>query len=140
MGVVAARGGLVLKHGLLRAHFGRLEDGLGFDLFELGLEVFGALGQGRRIGPTARVGHGVLRHVLYLVAGKPPVVRSSQPCHCEMTAIDLPVALASTILLDFVRVRVDRSSLGEVLGERAILGAGILGVVFVAELVGASHW
>ena len=62
----------MLKRGILRTHFGSLEDGFRFDLFELGLEMFGTLGLGGRIGPTARVGHGVLRDILYLVAWKAP--------------------------------------------------------------------
>jgi hypothetical protein len=72
VGIVAAGGGLVLKNRVLGTHFGSLEDWFRFDLFELGLEVFGALGLRGGIGPTARVGHDVLRDILYLVTGKAP--------------------------------------------------------------------
>lgn len=57
--------------------------------------------------------------------------------------IDLPIAFASTILLRLVGIGVDGTGLGEVLGKDILIGMAIaaaLGVVLVAELVGAGHY
>jgi hypothetical protein len=126
------------------------EDGLGFDLLELGLEVLRALGEGVGVGAAARIRH-VVVVVLDFVAYVAPVVSvlvllrlwEGGRCHwCgdgdDREGRDEPVALSAAFLLDFLRIGVDEAGLGEELGQMLLLRR-VAGVVFLAELVRSCH-
>lgn len=98
------------------------EDGLGFNGLELGFEVFEA-DVGGAVAAAAGVGE-VVREVI------------------DFIAFAAPIALSSTVLLDFGRVCVGVTGFGEVAGKMLLFVSGTVGqtgVVTVVELVRASH-
>jgi hypothetical protein len=98
-----------------------LEDRLGLNSLELGLEVLELMGAG--VASAARIGH-VVREVLYLVA------------------FFAPIALSSAILLGLLRVFSRMPGFGEVAREMLLRFSGAVGeagVVAVSELVRSSH-
>jgi len=106
------------------AMFAHLEDGLGLDGFELGLEVFGAFGVGGRVGATAGVIHVQTSDVFGFLAWV------------------TPVALSSTVFLSLLWVSVEAGVLAEELGQIvavAFLLEGSFAVDTIGKLVGASH-
>lgn len=140
IGVVAARGGLVLQRGLLATHLGRLKDRLRLDLLELGLEVLDALGLRRAVGAAARIRHCVVCVVFDFVSRAAPAVECGQNGRRARERLDLPVALSSAVLLCLVRIGIDGAGLREKLGDQALLLAFVVArVVTVAILVGSGH-
>jgi len=96
-----------------------LEDGLGFDDLELGLEVFSSTCMARRIAASTGV-----RHIVGYIY--------------DLLTRMAPVSLASTLFLDFLGVGVNKASFGKELWD--MLGrAGVVGVVTISELVATGH-
>jgi hypothetical protein len=108
----------LLAHGAMQL---LLEDGLGLDGLELGLEVFHV--EGRRIASAAGIVE-VVAHVL------------------EFITFTAPIAFSAAVLFGFGRIGVGMAGFSKVAREpRLTLGSAFsdAGVVTVSELVGTSH-
>lgn len=124
---------------------GLVEDGFKLVDFELGLEVgdVGRRGEGG-VGTAAGVGHGeALVHNDVTDSAPSTVSRRVQEDDLRVTEVNLPVALATAVLLDLLGVGVGKAVLGEELGEVLHGEGSALSnalVVAVVGLVGAGHF
>ena len=120
-----------------------LEHGLRLNSLELGLEARNGLGVGGRVRAAAGVVD-VIIVVLNLVALTAPAAFGQtilRNLHAELNDEHVPITLASTFLLDLLRIGVDEAVLGEVAGEMRLRLAVLTStsVVTIVELVGTGH-
>lgn len=117
-----------------------LKDYLRFDSLELGLEIANGMAVGAAIGATTSVGERIAV-VILLFTGTAPIPLIS----CLSTpklAADLPIALAASFFLHFLRVGIGVARLGEVAREMLLdssRAVGEPGMITVIELVRAGH-
>ena len=98
-----------------------LEHGLRLDGFEFGLEIRDGMTMRAAIGATTGIGE-VVAIILPLLARGAPKAQCISPGPALRSAgQNLPVALASSFLLDLLRVSVDVAGLGKVAGK-VVLG------------------
>jgi hypothetical protein len=128
----------LLAHGAMQL---LLEDGLGLDGLELGLEVFHV--EGRRIASAAGIVE-VVAHVLEFITFTAPGCRcvSDDVSRFGSMWLDSPIAFSAAVLFGFGRIGVGMAGFSKVAREpRLTLGSAFsdAGVVTVSELVGTSH-
>ena len=83
-----------------------LEDGIGFDSLELGLEITNGVAVGAAVGATTGVGE-VVTIILGLVSRSAPTMLSVWMLLDDLRERSLPVAFASTLLLHLLGIGID---------------------------------
>ena len=127
-----------------------LKDRIGLHRLEFGFEVVNVMALGAGVGTTTCVGEVVAVVLRFVARGAPSSwVSGRERWMASGTPIplgdmfDLPVAFATSFLLDLLGISVDVSVLGEIAREMLdLIGSAVskASVVTIVLLMGASHW